>query len=187
MDESDLRCPITHEIFLDPVIISDGFTYEREAIEKALNKSKKSPLTNKALSNTTIISNFIIKKTVNIYLEKYPEKKNEQYKLDEPFDLSSYESFIEYRKKISDEEVSKSFKDESFVKKWVDSLNNLDAVNNNGWGLIHYICSNSTPEMIRYIIKKGVDEKVKTADGESILHIINENPSIDIKELLKIE
>ena len=48
-------CPITRSIMEDPVIISDGRTYERTAIEKWLNKSKTSPLTNEPLRDSNIV------------------------------------------------------------------------------------------------------------------------------------
>lgn len=31
---NNLRCPITHELMKDPVMATDGHTYEREAIMK---------------------------------------------------------------------------------------------------------------------------------------------------------
>ena len=43
----DLCCPISREIFRDPVVASDGHTYSREAIENWLEKlsAQKVPLT----------------------------------------------------------------------------------------------------------------------------------------------
>jgi len=32
--EEDLYCPITHQIFNEPVVASDGHIYERSALEK---------------------------------------------------------------------------------------------------------------------------------------------------------
>ena len=39
-------CPITHELLRVPVQAKDGFTYEKEAIEKWFQTSTKSPMTN---------------------------------------------------------------------------------------------------------------------------------------------
>jgi hypothetical protein len=36
----ELMCPVTHEILVDPVIAADGFTYEREAIERWFQSRK---------------------------------------------------------------------------------------------------------------------------------------------------
>ena len=40
-----LRCPITQELFHDPVIWVDGHSYERDAIARWLRNSEKSPMT----------------------------------------------------------------------------------------------------------------------------------------------
>ena len=57
----DLKCPITQEIFVNPVITSDGQTYSREAITKWLQTHITSPITNTKLSNKTLIPNIIVR------------------------------------------------------------------------------------------------------------------------------
>jgi len=39
--QHSLRCPITHELYADPVVASDGHTYEREAIEAAWRSARE--------------------------------------------------------------------------------------------------------------------------------------------------
>ena len=39
-----LTCPITHQLFADPVMASDGFLYERSAIERWFAARRTSPL-----------------------------------------------------------------------------------------------------------------------------------------------
>jgi len=75
----NLACPITHEIFHTPVIASDGFTYEQEAIEKYYLENKSSPMTRKDLDGKFIVS-VLCKQMVEHYLETHPEKRGEQYK-----------------------------------------------------------------------------------------------------------
>ena len=41
----EYKCPITAEIMEDPVVIADGKTYERAAIEQWLARSNLSPMT----------------------------------------------------------------------------------------------------------------------------------------------
>ena len=43
--DDELLCPITLEIFRDPVVASDGHTYERKAIEEWIQKNGTSPIT----------------------------------------------------------------------------------------------------------------------------------------------
>ena len=42
-------CSLTHDVLKDPVILADGQTYEREAIQEWLQRSKDSPLTGETL------------------------------------------------------------------------------------------------------------------------------------------
>jgi hypothetical protein len=55
-----LTCPITHEIMIDPVIASDGYTYERRDITQVLNTTRVSPMTRERLT-TTLLPNSKIK------------------------------------------------------------------------------------------------------------------------------
>jgi len=62
------KCPITHSIMHDPVIIggedSDGHTYERTAIREWLDKSNRSPVTNMTLSDKNLIPNRALKEAI---------------------------------------------------------------------------------------------------------------------------
>ncbi|GBF89593.1 hypothetical protein Rsub_02311 [Raphidocelis subcapitata] len=58
-----LCCPITAEPFTDPVLASDGQTYERAAIESWLQKSSTSPLTNQPLAGA-LMPNTLVKALV---------------------------------------------------------------------------------------------------------------------------
>ncbi|CAF1031198.1 unnamed protein product [Rotaria sordida] len=52
-------CPLTKEIFHDPVVLSDGFTYERSAIQQWLDLgNRRSPMTNIELTNVTLEKSF---------------------------------------------------------------------------------------------------------------------------------
>jgi hypothetical protein len=58
----ELCCPITQELFCDPVFTADGHTYERHAIERWLAQGKPtSPLTLQTLPNTTLTPNHSMK------------------------------------------------------------------------------------------------------------------------------
>ncbi|KAK9811294.1 hypothetical protein WJX72_001288 [[Myrmecia] bisecta] len=54
-------CPITQELIRDPVIAADGFTYERSSIEKWLQKSDTSPMTNLKLEHRILIPNMMVR------------------------------------------------------------------------------------------------------------------------------
>ncbi len=65
----EMVCPITGELFYEPVSTSDGFTFEKQAIEFWFSKKKISPVTGRKLNNNNLIPNFVIKKLVNDYFE----------------------------------------------------------------------------------------------------------------------
>jgi hypothetical protein len=50
-------CPITHEVMTDPVVSADGHTYEREAIWRWFQTSRKSPVTGQTLPHTELVPN----------------------------------------------------------------------------------------------------------------------------------
>lgn len=47
-----LTCPLTHKLFVDPVIGDDGYTYERSAISQRIKTKRVSPKTNKPMADT---------------------------------------------------------------------------------------------------------------------------------------
>lgn len=50
-------CPITHDVMTDPVVSADGYTYEREAIARWFESSRKSPVTGQTLPHTDLVPN----------------------------------------------------------------------------------------------------------------------------------
>jgi len=56
-----LVCPITGDVFRDPVVCQDGQTYERSAIERWLVSHQTSPMTNAVLPNTALVPNLALR------------------------------------------------------------------------------------------------------------------------------
>ncbi|KAJ3594104.1 hypothetical protein NHX12_006436 [Muraenolepis orangiensis] len=54
-------CPITRELMKEPVMASDGFSYEREAIENWIARNRSSPMTNLPLRTTLLTPNHTLK------------------------------------------------------------------------------------------------------------------------------
>ena len=64
-------CPLTKEVFRDPVVLSDGFTYERAAIQHWLDLgNRRSPMTNVELASTELVPNMVIKQALSEILKK---------------------------------------------------------------------------------------------------------------------
>ena len=48
-------CPLTHEVFVDPVVLEDGYTYEETAIREWLSRSRTSPMSGKSVRTDPLI------------------------------------------------------------------------------------------------------------------------------------
>lgn len=66
---NEFLCPITEEVFVDPVMTCDGHTYERKAIEAWLNNHDTSPSTNLPLSNKNLMPNVVLKNLVKSFMQ----------------------------------------------------------------------------------------------------------------------
>ncbi len=60
----EFRCPISLELMTDPVVASDGCTYERESITRWLSEHNTSPTTNVQLQPRTLHSNRAIRNLI---------------------------------------------------------------------------------------------------------------------------
>src|SRR2546421_4755611 len=60
----DYLCPMTHELFSDPVVTEDRHTYERSAILQWFQIRKTSPMTGLVLENTTLRTNRVMTRNV---------------------------------------------------------------------------------------------------------------------------
>lgn len=65
----EFLCPITYELLRDPVVASDGHTYERVALEKWLRANKTSPRTGEEIT-ADLIPNYNIRKMIHDIIEE---------------------------------------------------------------------------------------------------------------------
>ena len=65
-------CPISHDVFYNPVTTSDGQTYEKmEILRWFLEGNETSPLTGKKLENLDIFPNIILKNIISDWKKQY--------------------------------------------------------------------------------------------------------------------
>lgn len=77
---ADYYCQfITSEVLFDPVVAMDGFTYEREAIERWLIDNDTSPTTGAVLPNKGLAPNIVIRQRIQTFLEAHPAAWSEVY------------------------------------------------------------------------------------------------------------
>lgn len=63
----EISCPITLDVFDDPVLISTGRTFERHVIEDWFRKSATDPLTGEAVVSTAVRADEIMKERIAKY------------------------------------------------------------------------------------------------------------------------
>ncbi|OMO97147.1 hypothetical protein COLO4_14846 [Corchorus olitorius] len=75
----DFVCPITGQIFNDPVTLETGQTYERKAIEEWLNRGNTTcPITRQPLcSNSLPKTNYVLKRLITSWKEQHPDLAQE--------------------------------------------------------------------------------------------------------------
>ena len=66
------KCLITHALMVDPVIASDGNTYERRAIHHWLQQKQTSPMTNLHLRSCDLFPNRALKEAIEEFLKVGP-------------------------------------------------------------------------------------------------------------------
>ena len=67
-----LVCPITQEVMDDPVITSDGHTFERSAIEAWLSNNNTNPMTGSEIKSKALTPNFALRDACAAYKAKQP-------------------------------------------------------------------------------------------------------------------
>lgn len=63
-------CPISHQCMHDPVVLTDGHTYERRHIEQWLRDNNTSPVTGAELSQIAIFPNHALRNAIEEYFEQ---------------------------------------------------------------------------------------------------------------------
>lgn len=64
---SQFECSISCDLMSDPVICSDGFTYDRQSIELWLSTHDTSPMTNTVLNSKALVPNVLLKELIDEY------------------------------------------------------------------------------------------------------------------------
>lgn len=66
---NEFFCPITHELMDDPVVLTDGFSYERKAITDWMKLSAISPMTGATVVNS-LVANTVLSIMINEWKHK---------------------------------------------------------------------------------------------------------------------
>ena len=172
--ENHIYCPISHQIFCDPVLSKDGIVYEKKEINQWFKKNKTSPITRKNISSevTPIV---FLKSYIDDYIKEHPELKDQVYEptyehknykkeintLLEDGDLHKLKNYVRFNLSLfTVEQLKKLFEknnDEDVLKYIIDNTIDLNYTYADKWNFIHHACRRFSPEIVNHIIKKGVN------------------------------
>ncbi len=192
----DIRCPISLQIFAEPVIAEDGVTYERDVIKKWIQEHKYSPTTKEAITDK-FIPNKSLKSIIDGLLLKHERLREQQFTLVNSYSLhiaaiqsavdnSQFDKLLTYVDyDMSNDALLTSIfekcKDNNIIRHIIDNFVGLESENKSRWRLVHFICSLSTPEMIKYIVSKGVDLECTTGNSHCRpIHFVCNNSTPDV-------
>lgn len=104
----DFVCPITGQLFSDPVTLETGQTYERRAIQEWIERGNTTcAITRQALSaNTLPKTNYVLKRLITSWKEQYPDIAQELSYAETPRNSMSSSSMTE---NLEPSNVSRTF------------------------------------------------------------------------------
>jgi len=196
-------CPISKQLFLDPVVAEDGNVYERAEISKWLELSQMSPVTN-LLMGPTRIRCFIFNTWLEDFYEKNPEEKLFKYDprlnhidhLDAVRDIFQNEQFdrLKNYKKfdlayIDVDDFCRFINKDSnnsnkIIKYFLDNIFDLDFVDGDGWSIVHYVAECAKPKIISYLMTKDVDLTLVTNDNWTFTHLVCDHSTSDMAKIV---
>jgi hypothetical protein len=69
--ESNFRCKISKKLMVDPVVASDGYSYERTALKSWLEAKMPSRYSDQVLDEDLIIPNLCVQRHINMYRQAW--------------------------------------------------------------------------------------------------------------------
>ena len=183
-------CPISRELFNEPLLADDGFIYEKNEIEKWLKTKSTSPLTGRYISKnlvachyfSTILKKFyeenpeeLINRYVNIKIHsEYIDEINDLLEYKKYHGLLNYSSFnlLFFEKDKLIELLQNT--DFDIFKHFIDNIIDADELCNNKMGqkLIHLVCRHCEPNKIKYLVDKEIDLEEKTFKNWRPIHYV---------------
>ncbi|ETV94706.1 hypothetical protein, variant 1 [Aphanomyces invadans] len=64
-------CPITHDVMVDPVVASDGHSYERTSITQWFRSNSTSPITNAVVHHKHLVPNHALKQAIHEFRDRF--------------------------------------------------------------------------------------------------------------------
>jgi len=173
---SDLYCPITKQIFFEPVLADDGIVYEEEELINWLEHDHRSPITK---NNISYFCKFLLmKQYIQEFLVSNPQLMNDRYKGILYITKSNYNKISQSTtvsiSRIHRNDIFLLFNNlsDDMIIQIIDKIENIEYEDGYKFRLIHFVCRRGEPKPIKYIIDKGVDINCKEAYDRNPLYYI---------------
>jgi len=196
---SQLCCPISHHIFLQPVVASDGHVYEKQLIERWHKENKSSPLIPDIMLSDNFQDCLFVKTLVNNFMSSHPELIKEQYilELDEATLLSNIDNMDLFNNfqsisLIGFKNLLRVFQTASdkFLMRLIDKVDNKYSNICNNYNFSDFIITYGNPTIIKYGIERGISlEKFYNISYHSYPEIFSYllDRSIKVEQLINTE
>ena len=195
-DENLFQCPITQEIFKDPVVATDGFTYEKRAIEKWFAKNDRSPSTNQVLKSKMVIPNLILKQIIKNIAEKNKDFAKSDVTVVKwaNVDLKKYVSDLDTYLDIHDSNggdtllhFATRIGDMKLAKKLIKNGIDIDSKNNVGDTALHIAAKNANESLFKFLLEKSSWDYLKNQEGETAIDIaLESNNKVFAKKIRRL-
>ncbi len=184
LNKHDFLCPITMELFRDPVIAQDGITYERVAIEEWFSKSKTSPITREKIS-IKLYPNIFLRNQINKLISENPNLKSKQYEttditmpsIKRIYKTKSYGRILNYKNYNIEELIEKNKKTVTkkkfgFIKKNVEICETC---------VLKQLLRNCKDERIlNYFLDNAINLGAKNSNHNKLIHFLCEFSPVNI-------
>lgn len=199
--EKLITCPLTNQIFHNPVVASDGYTYEYLAILDWFKQNHSSPVTKEKMNNVLIL-NKKLKEIVALHLEEHSELKEKQFMNKRQYyyfkndflniiKSHQWERVLDYShlllndivtKKVSIfEYICKYCTDQEITKYMIDNAIDYDSASFSGQKPIHVACLYGEPSIVKYLLTKNVEIDPEDSDGSTpFLQLITKSGDIGL-------
>jgi len=161
--DQKLKCPLSGRYMIDPVLASDGYTYEKNELLEYLKHNNVSPV-NECKLSLSIRENFCMQDIIELALNLMPNEKEHLYNKN-----VIYENIM----------INQNFVEESsdfLLKKVLNNSTHIYHIDKDEWCIGHLICAFSNDYIINYFFENiKYNPNLITKDKESYLHLLCEN------------
>ena len=187
MEDNNFICPISRQIFRNPVLASDGYFYEETEIGKWFYTHDTSPMTN-LIIDKKIIKSLAFNLLLNDFLTKNPDISKDQYiveninpwkEINMLIKNNNFKELLKFEKFSLNDFAENNFvlilecSNKEIIEYVVKNIVDFNKIDLYGFTLLHYLfehCS-SNIDLIKYVLNKKINLEVADIQGYNVMHV----------------